>query len=197
MALWSLHGVVYFSSLCTPVPFSSAGWTWLRIKKPLWCNEVRLLPPATKLGQGNIFSSVCHPGQVHPRGQWADGTHPTGMHSCFPNKVESCSCLCIFTKNRHDKFHQNFLNFCSEIESPETRHSPNWDILLYLRKFFLFRNRVVALVSGEGQGRKAGNHHIEPHLWIISWTICKELFVPISKLSYYNNTCNIIFSSKA
>ena len=62
-----------------------------------------LLPPATKLGQGNIFSSVCQ--GFCPRGQylgryplactppwagtppqfvhWAGGTHPTGMHSCY------------------------------------------------------------------------------------------------------------------
>ena len=48
-----------------------------------------LLPPATKLGQGNIFRNVCqefcsHPGAVHAGryGQQAGGTHPTGMHTC-------------------------------------------------------------------------------------------------------------------
>ena len=64
------------------------------------------LPPATKLGQGNIFSSVCQefctrgdlphcilryhpPGPDPPEpdpprryGQQAGGTNPTGMHSC-------------------------------------------------------------------------------------------------------------------
>ena len=65
------------------------------------------LPPATKLGQGYIFTGVCDsvhggggcwsggawsqeesgPGGVHfgdPPGTAtaADGTHPTGMHSC-------------------------------------------------------------------------------------------------------------------
>ena len=72
----------------------------------------RLLPPATKLWQGNVFTPVCHsvhggichtpsPGQTPPRqtpspgqtpplaqcmlgyGQQAGGTHPTGMHSCI------------------------------------------------------------------------------------------------------------------
>ena len=45
--------------------------------------------PQTKLGQGNIFRSVCqefcsHPGAVHAGryGQQAGGTHPTGMHTC-------------------------------------------------------------------------------------------------------------------
>ena len=49
-----------------------------------------LLLPATKLGQGNIFRSVCqefcsHPGAVHAGryGQQAGGTHPTGMHTCY------------------------------------------------------------------------------------------------------------------
>ena len=48
------------------------------------------LPPATKLGQGNIFRSVCqefcsHPGAVHAGRyeQQAGGTHPTGMHTCW------------------------------------------------------------------------------------------------------------------
>ena len=71
------------------------------------------LPPATKLGQGYVFTSVCDsvrgglphcmlgythprtrgrhpPGQVHPPpqcmlgyGQQAGGTHPAGMHSCL------------------------------------------------------------------------------------------------------------------
>ena len=47
------------------------------------------LPPATKLGQGAIFGSMCqefcsHPGAVHAGryGQQAGGTHPTGMHTC-------------------------------------------------------------------------------------------------------------------
>ena len=63
------------------------------------------LPFATKLRQGNIFTSVCqefcprgggwsasvHAGIHHPLGRHppqqtttaADGTHPTGMHSCY------------------------------------------------------------------------------------------------------------------
>ena len=51
--------------------------------------KVRYLPPATKLGQGNIFRSVCqefcsHPAAVHAGryGQQAGGTHPTEMHTC-------------------------------------------------------------------------------------------------------------------
>ena len=65
---------------------------------------IALLPPATKLRQGNVFTAVCHsvhggglpypPGQTHPRadtpvqcmlgyGQQAGGTHPTGMQSCI------------------------------------------------------------------------------------------------------------------
>ena len=48
------------------------------------------LPPATKLGQGNIFRSVCqefcsHPGAVHA-GRYekqAGSTDPTGMHTCL------------------------------------------------------------------------------------------------------------------
>ena len=83
-------------------------------------SEMNLLPPATKLGQGNIFRSVCQKfcpqgaghawqgvhaqGGMHGRGvwgvcvcrgrgacvadttrygQWAGGTHPTGMYSCY------------------------------------------------------------------------------------------------------------------
>ena len=52
--------------------------------------QLLLLPPATKLGQGNIFRRVCqefcsHPGAVHAGryGQQAGGTHPTGMHTCL------------------------------------------------------------------------------------------------------------------
>ena len=66
-----------------------------------------ILPPATKLWQGNVFTPVCQsfcsqggvracrhaPGYAPPRyscpkadttrsGQWAGGTHPTGMHCC-------------------------------------------------------------------------------------------------------------------
>ena len=71
--------------------------------------DTLLLPPATKLGQSNIFTSVCQ--EFCPRGgvcpiacwdtppepevdtprhsacwqirQQAGGTHPTGMHTCF------------------------------------------------------------------------------------------------------------------
>ena len=44
-----------------------------------------LLPPATKLGQGNIFSSVCQEfcPQGRGYGQQAGGTHPTGMQYCL------------------------------------------------------------------------------------------------------------------
>ena len=51
-----------------------------------------LLPPATKLGQGNIFRGVyqefcSHPGAVHAgrygQLEQAGGTHPTGMHTCL------------------------------------------------------------------------------------------------------------------
>ena len=48
------------------------------------------LPPTTKLGQGNIFRSVCqefcsHLGAVHAGryGQQVGGMHPTGMHTCL------------------------------------------------------------------------------------------------------------------
>ena len=51
--------------------------------------RTKFLPPATKLGQGNIFRSVCqefcsHLGAVHAGryGEQAGGTHPTGMHTC-------------------------------------------------------------------------------------------------------------------
>ena len=51
--------------------------------------SLAFLPPATKLGQGNIFRSVCqefcsHPEAVHAGryGQQAGSTHPTGMHAC-------------------------------------------------------------------------------------------------------------------
>ena len=65
-------------------------------------NSSGFLLPTTRLGQGNIFSSVCtpagtapgryipeasttHPGAVHAGRymQLAGGTHPTGMHSCL------------------------------------------------------------------------------------------------------------------
>ena len=58
--------------------------------KILMVSDSQYLPPATKLGQGNIFRSVCqefcsHSGAVHAGryGQQAGGTHPTGMHTCF------------------------------------------------------------------------------------------------------------------
>ena len=62
------------------------------------CSIMRFLPSASKLRQGNIFRSVCqefcpHGGGVCLSACWdtppqqtataADGTHPTGMHSCF------------------------------------------------------------------------------------------------------------------
>ena len=79
---------------------------WVCLTTNLLCSS-EYLPAATKLGQGNIFRSVCqefcprgvlsasitpksrHPprADTHPPayGQRAAGTHPTGMHSC---------CLC-------------------------------------------------------------------------------------------------------
>ena len=76
--------------------------------KEFRCLWVRFLPPATKLGQGYVFTGVCdsvHRGgsaSVHagrhppprrppakethpppPTTAAAGGTHPTGMHSCF------------------------------------------------------------------------------------------------------------------
>ena len=53
-------------------------------------NKVRrLLPPATKLGQGCVFTGVCD--SVHRGGgcypsmhcRWYPSMHPTGMHSCL------------------------------------------------------------------------------------------------------------------
>ena len=57
------------------------------------------LPSATELRKGYGFTGVCHsvhrgmypsmhwgrqpPGQTPPTATAADGTHPTGMHSCF------------------------------------------------------------------------------------------------------------------
>ena len=67
-----------------------------------------LLPPATKLGQGYIFTGICHSvnrggvcsgGCLLLGGAWwrpprmatfADSTHPTGMHSCFSLCLPSC-----------------------------------------------------------------------------------------------------------
>ena len=80
---------------------------------------VSLLPAATKLGQGNVFTGVCdsvHGGGVclsacwdtHPSweqtppgadppgkqtlayDQRAAGTHPTGMHSCYQRRYNGC-----------------------------------------------------------------------------------------------------------
>ena len=66
-----------------------------------WLDGVALLPPATKLRQGNVFTPVCHsvhmgggvadpPGRHPPaqcmlgdNGQQAAGTHSTGMHACY------------------------------------------------------------------------------------------------------------------
>ena len=59
--------------------------------------NVFLLLPAMKLGQGNIFRSVCQgfcpqgggytplPSAVHAwrYGQQVGSTHPTGMHTCY------------------------------------------------------------------------------------------------------------------
>ena len=71
--------------------------------KQLWL-WFAYLPPATKLGQGNVLAGVCDSvngggclvgGGSAPRGLHspgggvpgvataASGTHPTGMHSCF------------------------------------------------------------------------------------------------------------------
>ena len=63
----------------------------------------RFLPPATKLGQGYIFTGVCD--SVHRGGAWwrppgtvtaAGGTYPTGMHSCWIEGLLSRSqSLCV------------------------------------------------------------------------------------------------------
>ena len=58
-----------------------------------------LLPPATKLRKGYVFTSVCD--SVHRRGacvagrgvRAADGTHPTGMHPCLSRTFHWYSCL--------------------------------------------------------------------------------------------------------
>ena len=82
-------------------------------------NKLLLLPPATKLGQGYIFTGVCDsvhrgggllrgcllqgvcsqgegglvqgvPGGDHPgTATAAGGTHPTGMHSCSSEKISA------------------------------------------------------------------------------------------------------------
>ena len=44
--------------------------------------------PQTKLREGNAFTRVCPPllsGTIPPGATKADGTHPTGMLSCFIN----------------------------------------------------------------------------------------------------------------
>ena len=66
------------------------------------CLESAYLPPAKKLGQGNIFRSVCQefcsqPGAVHAGRyvQQAGSTHPTGMHTCYRNVFTSmCHFFC-------------------------------------------------------------------------------------------------------
>ena len=64
-------------------------------------NRPIFLPPTTKLGQGNIFRSVCqefcsHLGAVHTGRyrQQAGGTHPTGMHTCFSKKIRLNLIMC-------------------------------------------------------------------------------------------------------
>ena len=66
---------------------------WYNVENPVDRLTVKLyngkfLPPATKLGQGNIFSSVCQEfcpqlvAATDTYGWQAGGTHPTGMLSC-------------------------------------------------------------------------------------------------------------------
>ena len=56
----------------------------------------QLLPPATKLGQGYVFTGVCDsvhrgvsasgadtPTPAEHAGRYGHGTHPTGMQSCL------------------------------------------------------------------------------------------------------------------
>ena len=68
-------------------PHEGQWWNTIYVQTGL-CHSSSLLPPATKLGQGNIFRSVCqefcsHPAAVHAGRyrQQAGGTHPTGMHT--------------------------------------------------------------------------------------------------------------------
>ena len=47
--------------------------------------------PQRSSGQGYVFTRVCDSVHIPAYGQWAAGTHPTGMHSCwefFPHKVK-------------------------------------------------------------------------------------------------------------
>ena len=68
-------------------PHEGQWWNTIHVQTGL-CHSSSLLPPATKLGQGNIFRSGCqefcsHPAAVHAGRyrQQAGGTHPTGMHT--------------------------------------------------------------------------------------------------------------------
>ena len=75
-----------------------------RERPPRGFGKILLLPPATKLQQGNVFTPVCHsvhrgwqtpllgrppmqtpPCTVHAGryGQQAGGMHATGMHTCL------------------------------------------------------------------------------------------------------------------
>ena len=68
------------SNLCLKLKF---------FQEPAWkLLTLTLLPPVTKLGQGNIFRSMCqefcsHPGAVHAGryGKQVGCMHPTGMHT--------------------------------------------------------------------------------------------------------------------
>ena len=82
------------------------------------------LPPATKLGQGYIFTDVCSQGgwclgryppgpgtppgtRYTPRGRYgqqAGGTHPTGMHSCY-------ELLSMTFSEAETNFHKDKLTF--------------------------------------------------------------------------------------
>ena len=82
----------------------------IKLDKRILSGNLSSLPSTTLLGQGNVFTPVCH--SVHmgdiPLGRYprantlptpsetataANGSHPTGMHSCFSKTSGIIWCL--------------------------------------------------------------------------------------------------------
>ena len=78
--------------------------------------DVNMLTHSVQLGEGSalLAQGVCPPGKADPSAkadlpcqgrspkeydsQWAGGTHPTGMHTCF---VYATECVILIRSERH------------------------------------------------------------------------------------------------
>ena len=189
----------HIRACCMDAGSISSLFTYTNTSCNLLCAALGSLPPPTKLGQGNIFRSVCQEfcpqgggmygrgecmarggmcvwwGGMHGRGgicgrgcawqggacvaygQWAGGTHPTGMHSCYIGVCSKPVREAVLYFDEHRKGNLGHIKGYCCVQKFET--SSRWTFIA------LNRNRERTAGSS-ATGDKSHLHRVARHLHV-------------------------------